>query len=59
MTTYANINVQQVNLIAEIAMGSALGVAFAVMWEFAIMGELSRIDAFNAKLKQAKKDGLL
>ena len=43
----------------EIGMGAGLGLVVAMVWEVFARSKLAKIEAFNAKLKQAKRDGLL
>ena len=40
-------------------MGLALATVGGVIWEAFARTQVAKIDAFNAKLKQAKKEGLL
>jgi hypothetical protein len=48
-----------VNVSFEIAMGLGLGLLTGAIWKAYANAQYAKMDAFNIKLKQAKREGLL
>jgi len=49
----------QVNTVMEIGMGLGFALASAMVWNAAASAQIASIEALNARIKQAKKEGLL
>lgn len=49
----------EVNTGMEIAIGLALGTAVGLVWKVWANGEYAKMDAFNERLREAKKKGTL